>query len=71
MIMRSIPTAKRAHVLLPAALAIAATAVLAPPAVRDQAAAAPQQVAFAAADDGLPGDGRPPSPGPTDPHGAY
>jgi hypothetical protein len=71
MIMRSIPAAKRAHVLLPAALAIAAAAVLATAAVQDRAAAVPQHVAFAATDDGLPGQGRPPSPGPTDPDGAY
>ncbi|HEY7550884.1 MAG TPA: hypothetical protein VH913_15375 [Hyphomicrobiaceae bacterium] len=71
MIMRSIATAKRAHVLLPAALAIAGAAVLAPAPAREQAVTVPQHVAFAAADDGLPGDGRPPSPGPTDPYGAY
>ncbi|HEY1246210.1 MAG TPA: hypothetical protein VGF29_15400 [Hyphomicrobiaceae bacterium] len=70
MIMRAIATARMAHVLLPAALAIAGATVLAP-AARDHAAAAPLHVAFAAANDGLPGDGRPPSPGPTDPYGAY
>jgi hypothetical protein len=71
MIMRSIPTAKSARVLPLAALAIAAAAGLAPAAIHATAAAAPQLVAFAAADGGLPGEGLPPSPGPTDPHGAY
>jgi hypothetical protein len=58
-------------VLLPAALAVAAGAILALAAVHDQAVAARQRVAFAAAGDGMPGEGRPPSPGPTDPYGAY
>jgi hypothetical protein len=62
---RTAPTAKLAFALAGAALALA---VLLPA----QARAMPDTgVTFAYSDEALPGEGRPPSPGPTDPDGAW
>jgi hypothetical protein len=67
--MRSKPTAKSARVLLPAALAMAAATLLVAAAIHAQTVVRPLHMVLAAADEGLPGDGLPPSPGPTDPYG--
>ena len=52
--------------LLPGVLAVAIL-TLAPPPYRWPAVSAPQPAVANASDEGLPGEGRPPSPGPTDP----
>jgi hypothetical protein len=70
MLMRSTSTAESARALLPAALALAAAALFSAAAANAQANPGPIHAVLAAADGGLPGDGRPPSPGPTDPDGS-
>jgi len=62
---KAIPTATLTFALASAALALAFL-------IPAQARAMPDRgVTFAYSDEALPGEGRPPSPGPTDPDGAW
>jgi hypothetical protein len=76
MIMRVLPTARSVRIGLGGsglhgALALAIVALVAPVVSARLASDIPTAAvrALYAADEGLPGDGRPPSPGPTDPDG--
>jgi hypothetical protein len=71
--MSRIQTATRASAVpataLAVALASAALALAVQASAEVQAGPAPGGVAYVHSDAGLPGEGRPPSPGPTDPDG--
>jgi hypothetical protein len=69
MFMRSTSSAGSARALPPAALALAAAMLFTAAATNAQAKAGPIHAVLATADEGLPGGGHPPSPGPTDPDG--
>ena len=71
MIMRHMPTTRSAGVSMRGALVLALAALVAPAVYAQTVSgnASGAVPALYAADAGLPGDGRPPSPGPTDPDG--
>jgi hypothetical protein len=71
-ISQAVPTATRAMVPAGATLALALLIFIFSAQARAMPDAMPHLgVTFAYSDEALPGEGRPPSPGPTDPDGAW